>query len=222
MSSIECRLPTFGELTDEQILAINSNSYVVSYKKNETIIKQNIPVSHLVYVKSGLVKVFKEISHEKIHILKISSSENFIGLLSVFSGQLNTYSVATIEDSEIVFTDIATIKKIIKENGGYALHFMKLISDYGLFIFDKLINMSQKQIPGRIAETILFFAQNIYKNDSFEMPLSRQELAELIVTTKENISRTLSEFKNDRIIDFDGRKITITSRDNIEFLSKIG
>jgi CRP/FNR family transcriptional regulator len=99
---------------------------------------------------------------------------------------------------------------------------MKLISDYGLLIFDKLINVSQKQIPGRIAETLIFFSQEIYKNDTFELPLSRQELAELVVTTKENISRTLSEFKNDRLIDFDGRKIIIKSRDNIEFLSRIG
>jgi CRP/FNR family transcriptional regulator len=222
MSSVECQLPTFGELTDEQISAINSNSFVVQYKKNETILKQNIPVSHLVYVKSGLVKVFKESTGGKIHILKILPSNNFIGLLSVFSGQLNNYSVASIENCEIVFTNIVTVKNVIKENGSFALHLMKLISDYGLLIFDKLINVSQKQIPGRIAETLIFFSQEIYKNDTFELPLSRQELAELVVTTKENISRTLSEFKNDRLIDFDGRKIIIKSRDNIEFLSRIG
>ncbi len=222
MSSIECQLPTFGELTDEQILAINSNSFVVSYKKKETILKQDIPVSHLFYIKSGLVKVYKESSNEKIHILKITSSGNFIGLLSVFSGNRNYFSVGAIEDCEIISTDIVTIKNIIKENGSYAIQLMKLLSDYGLLIFDKLIDISQKQIPGRIAETLLYFAQDIYKNDSFELPLSRQELAELIITTKENISRTLSEFKNDRLIDFDGRKIIIKSRENIEFLSKIG
>jgi CRP-like cAMP-binding protein len=222
MSSIECQLPTYGELIDDQIVAINSSSFIVLHKKEEIILKQNTPVSHLIYVKSGLVKVYKEITNEKVQIFKIASSGNFIGLLSVFSGNRNYYSVGAIEDCEIVYTDITTVKNIIKENGGFALHLLKLISDYGLFISDKLINVSNKQIPGRIAETILFFADEIYKNDAFELPLSRQELAEMVVTTKENISRTLSEFKNDRLIEFDGRKIIIKSRENIEFLSKTG
>jgi CRP/FNR family transcriptional regulator, polysaccharide utilization system transcription regulator len=222
MAAIECHLPTYNELTVEQINFINSNSYIVHHKKDEVIFKQNMPVSHLVYLKSGLAKIFKECTGNRTHILRLSSSGNYIGLLSVFNKNQFQYSACSLGECDIVFTDVNVIKSIIKENGGYALNLIGQLCDQGLFIFDKLINSTLKQLPGRIADTILFFSQEIYKSDTFEMPLSRQELADLISTTKESVSRTLSEFKNDRLIELDDKKISIISRELIEVLSKIG
>jgi len=222
MSSIECIIPVFNELTDEQINSINTNSYIIHHKKNETLIRQELPISQLVYIKSGLVKIFKESSKKKIHILKIANEGNFIGILSVFSGNQFHYSASSLEECDIVYTDIKIIKGIIGKNGNYALQLMKLISDNGLMIFDKLITITQKQIPGRVAESLLYFSQVIYKNDSFELPLSRQDFADLIGATKETISRTLTEFKNDRLIEIENKKITIKSFDLVQILSKVG
>ncbi len=220
--SIDCLIPTYQELNIEQIKAINNNSFVVKYRKNDTIFRQNMPVSQIVYIKSGLVKVFKESGKDKNHIIKISPSNNFLGLLSSFCKNQYDYSATALVESDIVFTDINIFKNVIKENGNYALQIMKQLSEQGLYILDKLINLSYKQVPGRVAGIILFFSTEIYASEEFEFPLTRLELADLISSTKESVSRTLMEFKNDRIIEIDEKKIHINSMELINTLSRIG
>jgi CRP-like cAMP-binding protein len=125
-------------------------------------------------------------------------------------------------DCEIVYTDILIFKNIIKENGHYALHIMKQISEQGLLIFDKLVTLSYKQLPGRVAGLLMFFSTEIFKSPIFEIPLSRQEMADIISTTKESISRTLTEFKNDKIIIINEKKIEIKSAEILNTLIRIG
>jgi len=68
----------------------------------------------------------------------------------------------------------------------------------------------------------LYFSENIYQSETFLFPLTRRELAEFAGTTKESFIRTLTEFKNDKIIDLDGSKVTIRSMKIIKTLSELG
>ena len=222
MSDLTCPIPTFNVLTDNQIEMINESSYYVPYQKGDIIFRQNTPTSHIMFVKGGLVKIFKEGRNSKVIILKVVKENHFIGLLSIFGENLFQYSASALQPTEIFYVDIGVFKNIIKTNGSYAIQIMKLLSLDGLKIFEKLVNLSHKQLPGRIAEIILYFSKEIYQNDSFEFPLTRQELAELASTTKESLIRTLSEFKNDKIIDLDGRKVQIKSQDIVNILSRLG
>lgn len=222
MSKLSCPIPSYNVLTDEQIEMINESSYFVPYKKNDIIFRQNTPTSHIMYVKSGLVKIYKEGRNNKVIILKVAKENQYIGLLSIFGENLFQYSASALQDTEIFYVDIGVFKNILKHNGGYAIHLMRQLSLDGIYIFEKLINLSHKQLPGRIAEIILYFALEIFNMNKFEFPLTRQELAELASTTKESLIRTLSEFKNDKIIELDGRKVEIKSMDIIKILSKLG
>ena len=222
MDIIACQLPTYDELTAEQIEKINACSHIVRYKKDNIIFRQDMPTSHILFVRKGLVKIHKESYNGKNYIFKLATPNNFIGLLSFFYKNLFQYSASSLSECEIVYTDLNIFKDIIKENGSYSLHIMRLLSEDGLTIFDKLINMSQKQVPGRIAELLLLFSQKIYNSNTFELPVTRQELAEFVSTTKESISRTLTEFKNDKLIEIEDKKITLKSPELIQVLSKIG
>jgi CRP-like cAMP-binding protein len=222
MEANACQLPTYSELTANQIDRINACSHTVRYKKYNIIFRQDMPTSHVLYIKKGLVKIHKESTNGKNYIFKLATPNSFIGLLSFFYQNTFQYSASSLSECEIVYTDLNVFKDIIRENGCYALHIMRLLSEDGLTIFDKIINMSQKQVPGRIAEMLLLFSQKIYNSNTFELPVTRQELAEFVSTTKESVSRTLTEFKNDKIIEIDDRKITIKSPELIQVLSKIG
>ena len=222
MNELNCVLPTYEELTIDQVSKINNCSSIVRYKKGNIIFRQDMPISHMLYVKSGLIKIHKETGNEKNYIFKIALPNCFIGLLSAFYRNIFQYSATALTESEIIYIDINVFKEIIRENGKYALHIMRLLSEDGLTIFDKMINTSQKQVPGRIAEVLIFFSQKIYGSNTFTLPITRQELAEFVSSTKESVSRTLSEFKNDKLIEIDDRKIIIKSPDLIQVLSKIG
>jgi CRP-like cAMP-binding protein len=209
-------------LTAEQVDLINDSTYFVPYKKGDIIFRQNTPTSHIMFIKSGLVKIYKEGRNNKVYIIEVSKANNFIGLSSIFSEGVFHFSASAIDVTEIYYIDIGVFKNIIHENGNYAIQMMKQISNNALQTIDKLINITQKQLPGRIAEIILYFSKEIYNANKFEFPLTRQELAELAATTKESFIRTLSEFKNDKIIELDGRMVEIKSMEIITILSRLG
>jgi CRP-like cAMP-binding protein len=206
---------------DEQAL-VKTNSNLVKYEKNDNIFLYTTRTSHIMFVKSGLVKIYKESRHSKTNILKIEKSNNFIGLMSIFGHETHQFSGTAIEPTEILFIDIQVFKDLIKNNGRFAHFIIHTVSLDGLYIFDKLICQTYKQLPGRVADVILYFSENIYQNESFSIPLTRRELAEFAGTTKESFIRTLTEFKNDKIIELEGSKVTIKSMKIIKTLSELG
>ena len=73
-----------------------------------------------------------------------------------------------------------------------------------------------------MAAVILYFSEIIFKQQVFDFPLTRRELAELAGTTKESFIRTLAEFKNDKIIDLEGSRVSINSMKIIRTLNEKG
>lgn len=215
-------IPYGNCLTDQEIEIIQKNSNVVRYDKREIIFRQNTRTSHIMFVKSGQVKIFKEGRNNKIIVLKIATQNEYIGLMSIYGGDVYQYSAAAITPTEIFFIDFSTFTKIIKENGEFAIRLISNLSNFGIYIFDRLMSQSHKQLPGRIADVILYFSEIIFKSHVFEFPFTRRELAELAGTTKESFIRTLAEFKNDKIIELEGSKVTINSMKIIKTLSDLG
>jgi CRP/FNR family transcriptional regulator len=80
----------------------------------------------------------------------------------------------------------------------------------------------QKQSPGRVAEALLFFADEIFGKNSFVLPLTRHELGDLTGNSRENVSRILADFNSEQLITINGKEIVITNRDMLEKISKSG
>jgi CRP-like cAMP-binding protein len=224
MSNAEnhCLLPFTMFLSEEDLAVIKENSNVVIYNKKEVIFRQNTRTSHIMCVQSGLVKIYKEGRNNRYIILKIAAENEFLGLMSIFGGDMHQFSASAIQTCEICFVDINVFKKVLKTNGNFSAYIINLLSKDGLFIFNRLMSQSHKQLPGRIADVILYFSDVIYKKPEFEFPVTRRELAELAGTTKESFIRTLTEFKNDKIIDLEGSKVKINSFKIIRTLSELG
>jgi CRP/FNR family transcriptional regulator, polysaccharide utilization system transcription regulator len=215
-------IPFSELLTEEEKQSVYQNSNIVRYNRRDVIFLQNTRTSHIMFLKSGLVKIFKESRTGRMFILKIATPESFVGLMSVFGSDIHQYSGAAIEPCEVYYIDINVFKNLILQNGKFAHKLINKLSSDGLFIFDRLISQSQKQLPGRIADLLMYFSEVIYKSDKFEFPLTRRELAELAGTTKESLIRTLTEFKNDKIINLDASKVEIQSIKIIKTLSDLG
>ena len=85
-------LPFMNLLTSEQTEFIAKNSNVVNYKNKDVIFLQNTRTSHIMFIKSGLVKVYKEGRNGKVLIIRIDTPTNFLGLMSVFGHDIHQYS----------------------------------------------------------------------------------------------------------------------------------
>lgn len=222
MHEIEKYLPFAHLLSGEEIEEIRENSSLVTYRKKEVVFRQNTRTSHIMFIKNGMVKIFKEGRNGKFIILKVAVPNDILGLLSIYGRDTHQYSASAIQQTDIYIIDINVFNKVLSQNGNFSTSIIGLISNYGLFIFERLMSQSHKQLPGRIADVILYFAEIIYKANEFEFPFTRRELAELAGTTKESFIRTLAEFKNDKIIDLDGSHVKINSLKIVKTLSDLG
>ncbi|HTX88022.1 MAG TPA: helix-turn-helix domain-containing protein, partial [Bacteroidales bacterium] len=81
---------------------------------------------------------------------------------------------------------------------------------------------SQKHVNGLVADTLLFFALEIYGKDDFTFPVSREEIGNLIGTTKETVSRVLNEFDKDGLISMKGKQVKILDRGKLKTISQKG
>ena len=218
----ESIIPYGSLLSEAELQKVDDNSNVVTFNKKEIIFRQNTRTSHIMFIRSGMVKIFKEGRNGKYIILKVALPGDFLGLLSIYGGDTHHYSASAIQASQICFVDINVFNEMITTNGNFATKIIGRIANDGLFIFDRLMSQSHKQLPGRIADVILYFSEQIFMNDEFEFPFTRRELAELAGTTKESFIRTLAEFKHDKIIDLDGSLVKINSLKIVKTLSDLG
>ena len=154
--------------------------------------------------------------------IKLAGPGNFAALSSAFASDVYRNSAAAIEETVALMIRKEVLRDILKLNGSFSVALINNMGKEIIDISDKLVTFSMKQLPGRVADLIRYFSEEVFKSDKFTVSLTRQEMAELIGTTKESLIRTLNEFKNDKIIDLEGKNIRILSKDLIRVLSEIG
>lgn len=194
----------------------------VTFQKGEVIIKAAAPCTNVIYLESGLVKVIQENQNGKTNILQITNEGQFIGIICMLCNLENTYTCIALNDVKVSYITHTQFREYLKKN----TEFNTYITKETLLLLQKnvnrLITIHNKQLPGRVADVILYFFELYNRSKTFEFPLSREELAQFACTTKESFIRTLTEFKNDKIIILDGKSVIINSLEIVQTLSRLG
>ena len=189
------------------------------YSKGSLIYKQGEKIDHFSYLKSGLVKLVRNIDDKNEQIICFARPLDFVSLLSIFSETYHQYSVIALEDSEICSLNLDEVKEMALHNGRFALSLAEKINRASDNIILTMLNIRQRRLLGRIAYILLYFANEVYKSDVFDMPVSRKEIAEFIGMTTENVIRTLSEFRQDKMIRINGKTIEIADKEKLVQIS---
>jgi CRP-like cAMP-binding protein len=209
-------------LNSKQLGLVASNSQESFLKKGEVILHQGSLTSHIIYLKTGLAKEYIKQTGEKDQILQIVKNHTYLGLPSLFGDRINHYSYAALEDCKICYIDINKFNSLVRENGNFAYEILVSTSRDSLNNINRFLHRSQKKIFGRVADAILYFSKIIYEANQFELPFSRQELADLIGVSRESATRVLLKFKSEGIIDLKGRSIIVKKLDLLEQISQKG
>jgi CRP-like cAMP-binding protein len=197
------------------------NPLHVTFKRHETICKQGNEVTHAIYLVSGTAKLYIEGLNNRNIILYIMKPHSYIGLLSFFESPKYSYSVSALEESEICMIDLSFIKKLYVENHDFLIRLNKAFGKSVASIMQKIITLNQKNIRGRFADSLLYLS-NLHNNLSFNMLLTRRELGELSAISEENTVRLLTELKKEKIIDVEGKQITILDERLLKKISEVG
>lgn len=212
----------FKNLSADELKLINDKKTERYYRKGENICLEGEEISSFMYLQSGLVKLYKTEVNSKEHIISIAKPKDFIGLLSIFSNTKHIYSITALEDSIVCFVDLDIIRNLIKTNGIFAIDFFEKISSVSDSVIKTRIDINTRQLRGRIAYILLFFAKHIYDSYKFNLPISRKEVAELIDMSTENVIRVLSEFRKDGLIEIEGKNIEIINIEKLEKIYELG
>jgi CRP/FNR family transcriptional regulator len=212
----------FGDLTESEYELINQARTEKIFRRGEVIIKENDPIDSFLYLRKGLIKLYKTDEHGKDHLISINKPGDFVSLLSIFSNQNSHYSIAALEETLVCDVHLDAIKQAVSTNSTFALRILNRMRHISDEVIVNRFEIARKQIKGRVAYILVFLADQIYKSQEFRMPITRRELGELISMTTENTIRTLSEFRKDSIIDMDGRIIKILDYKRLANISKTG
>jgi len=212
----------FENLTDDELLLLEENHVVLTYKKGENLCKQGTLASHIMYICCGLVKVYMENESGSL-ILKVLPAGNMIGLTALLDGSnVFRYSASAYQDCSVRLIDISIFKKIILQNSGFANEVINILCENLIQTQTRFFSYTQKQSYGKMADTLICLSCNIFKAEGFELNLTRKELAELTGLTPESVIRILSKFKNDKLIHVEGKMITILDMAKLKQISDYG
>ena len=193
----------------------------VSYKKNEIIFKENALSTNVIYLRHGIVKTHRQGPRWE-QILSIIKAPCYLGLPTTFGDKVNHYSATSLVATDVCFINISVFKELITNNGSFAYDLIIYLSKKELVHFKKCMNRTQKNLLGRVADLLIYLSDNIFENKLFEIPLTREEISNYVDTSRESVSRALTELKNDKIIEMVGRDIKIIDRKRLDFISKNG
>lgn len=212
----------FDTLNDDEYKIINNSRKEYIFKRGEVIRKEGDPIDSFLYLRSGLIKLYKTNKNGKDYILSLNKPGDFISFLSIFSNSVFKYSISAIEETKVCDIDLNTMRQVIEMNSDFALRVLNRISRVSDDVIEGQFEIRQRQVKGRIAYFLLFLAEKIYHSHQFRLPITRREIGELISMTTENTIRTLSEFRKDGLIEMDGKVIRISDFERLESISRTG
>ena len=212
-------------LTKEQQTFLSNNFTLQNYKKNEVIHCEGETPTHLMCLLSGKVKIYKDGVGGRSQIIRMIKPVGYFGYGAFFAGKDYVTAAAAFESSLICLIPMAVLKTLIPQNNDLAFFFIKQLS-FDLTVADeRTVNLTQKHIRGRLAESLLFLKDSYGLEEdgsTLSIYLSREDLANLSNMTTSNAIRTLSQFATEKLIAIDGRKIKIIEEERLKKISKIG
>jgi CRP-like cAMP-binding protein len=215
-------IPLFEGLPGEQLQDLAAIVVEQVFGKAEIIFSEGDEGAGFYVVASGRVKVFKLSPEGKEQILHIFGPGEPFGEVPVFAGQHFPANAEAMEESRLFFFPRSSFVGLIKKNPGLALNMLAVLSRR-LRVFASLIeDLSLKEVPGRLAAYLLYLSHKEKGSRELELTITKAQLASLLGTIPETLSRILSKMSGQGLIESDGRKIRILDPEAIADMAQSG
>lgn len=212
----------FVHLSKDELKLVNENRYEATFKSGEVMIKQGSPASNVLFMANGLSKIYIEGINGKNFMMGIGMPGVLLMSPGAYMNSRHNFSVSAITTVQACFVNFDIIKQIIRVNGAFAESILVDLGEKTVYAYTRMVHQVQKRMSGRLAEILLYFADDVFHNDEFDMILSRQELGEMASMAKECVVRILKEFEESGVIDSSASRIKILDRDRLTLISERG
>lgn len=217
--------PIWDLLTPEQKSFIDGASEVKKYRKNEMIHHEGDSPTHIMMVISGTVRLSKEGVGQRIQIIRLLKPHDMFGYRSAIVGDKHSSCASALEQTVVYRVQREAFLQVVQRNNAFCFGVLVAIAKDLAISESRTVNLTQKHIRGRLAETLLTLKQTYGMDEdgvTIAMYMSREDLANMSNMTTSNAIRTLSQFANEGLISIDGRKIKLLEEDELMRISRLG
>jgi CRP/FNR family transcriptional regulator len=203
-------------LSDDEWTKIYENSMLIEYGKNETVIKQGKYADYLLWLEEGHVKLNINI-HTRQYLLNIFGPGRFVGMSFILTSLNHAFSVTSLTFSKVLLIRTETIRELIKQNGRFAYRLMETITNtLHDYLYNYILLEKRNHMHGRLARILIYLSRDVYRSHKFNILINRDELADMVLMSRENAIKVLNDFRRENIIDLKGKEIEILNMEKLK------
>ncbi len=191
-------------------------------RKGETIFFEGDLANGFYLVIEGQVKIFKLSSDGKEKILHIFSTGEPFGEVAMFSGTKFPANAETLVKSQVAFFPREGFIRLITEHPSLAMSMMAMLSKRLKQFAAQIEELSLKDVPGRLAGYLLYLVAEQKNSERVTLTITKGQLASLLGTIPETLSRMMARMSGQKLIDVQGKEISLLNLDSLEELAASG
>jgi len=217
--------PIWNLLTPGEKNYVAQELEMISYKKNAIIYKEDSDAKHILMLISGKVRIYKEGVGQKPQIIRMLKPYELFGYRAIVAGDRHGSWASAVENSLVCQVPREAFVTLLKQNSAFCFAMFEDMARYLAVSELRTVNLTQKHIRGRLAESLLTLKQQYGLEEdgvTIAMYISREDLANLSSMTTSNAIRTLSQFAQEGFISLDGKKIKLLNEEELIKISQLG
>jgi len=214
--------PLFNGLTSDQLNTITGIAQVRSYKKGERIFFEGDDGEGFYIVAAGKVKIFKVSTEGKEQILHIYGPGHPFGEVPVFAGSRFPANALALTQSRLLFFPRKAFAQLLTENPSLSMNMLAVLSMRLREFTLQIENLSLKEVPARLASYLLYLAKEQETPQRVELQISKGQLASLLGTIPETLSRIFAKMAGRGLIAVNGKEIDLCDRERLAELAETG
>ncbi len=210
--------PLFSGLPENQIVELANIAFSKKVKRGVNIFFEGDAGDGFYLVANGKVKVFKLAFNGKEQILHILGDSQPFGEAAVFQGKPFPANAEALVNSELIYFPKKDFLRVIEKNPQVALNMLGLLSARLRKFAHQIEDLSLHEVPHRLANYLLYLTEEQENENQVTLEISKGQLASLLGTVPETLSRILTKFSNDGVLKVSNRTIEITNFEQLKEL----
>jgi CRP/FNR family transcriptional regulator len=202
--------------------SLSENRTQITYLKGETVFKQGAFAPHVLFIQSGLIRVYIQTGRNKVQNLWISKSGDFLAFSSMFGERTYSYSAVAMRDAELLMIDKESLRKLLQTNPEFGFRITSKNYNSEKHLLDLVASLSYKQMRGKLATALLYLTSEILRGEEVFKYLTRKDIADFASISVESVIKFLKEFEKEGILSLDSKNITITDPERLGEISATG
>ncbi len=222
-SEEECDLSgflLFKKLNEQEFAQLNYDKTCSLYKKGSIIYREGSRLTGFYCVTRGILKIYKTGIDGKEQIIRFAKKGDIVAYRSLLSQELACTTSKVVEEAVLCHIPYQTLLYLIQNNWEFSHHMLQIVCKELREANDFITDIAQKTVRERLAEVLLLLKDSfdLDNSNTLQISLTREELANIVGTATESVIRLLSEFKQDKLIELQGRKIKLL---DVKTLTKV-